>query len=92
MPDEKPRRRRLATASAIGAAAIAGALLAIPTAGFAQESTTSTTAVEEEAPDSTTDTTVAEEPAAPSEDRPRGGHRDGECEERADEAETSADT
>ena len=91
MPDEKPRRRRLATASAIGAAAIAGALLTIPTAGFAQESTTSTTAVEEETPD-TTDTTVTEEPAAPSEDRPRGGHRDGECEERADEAETSADT
>ena len=28
----------------------------------------------------------------PSEDRPRGGHRDGECEERADEGETSADT
>jgi hypothetical protein len=92
MPDEKPRRRRLATATAIGAAAIAGALLAIPTAGLAQESTTSTTAVEEEAPDTTTDTTVAEEPAAPSEDRQRGDHPDGECEERADDGETSADT
>jgi hypothetical protein len=92
MPDEKPRRRRLATATAVGAAAIAGALLAIPTAGLAQESTTSTTAVEDGAPDTTTDTTVAEEPDAPSEDRPQGGPRDGECEEHADEGETSADT
>jgi hypothetical protein len=35
---------------------------------------------------------VAEEPAAPSEDRQRGDHPDGECEERADDGETSADT
>jgi two-component system OmpR family response regulator len=69
-----------------------GALLAIPTTGLAQESTTSTTAVEEETPDTTTDTTVAEEPGAPSEDRPQGGHRNGECEERANEDDTSADT
>jgi hypothetical protein len=48
--------------------------------------------VEEETPDTTTDTTVAEEPGAPSEDRPQGGHRNGECEERANEDDTSADT
>jgi hypothetical protein len=92
MPDEKPRPRRVVVVTAVGATAIAGALLAIPTAGLAQETTTSTTAVEEEAPDTTTDTSVAEEPGAPSEDRPQGGHRDGECEERANEGESSADT